>query len=171
MKNRFAVLIFLLWLSSGAAANCSSGGRDSSLRRYDICFKRDEPGANNRYVEYTPVKCSDESVRLGEAIGGELAGIEFVDTDADGVSEIIVSSGSACRWSFEPCLNPTRTVVKVEPKNPPVFTIISQENLEPSPEFKQQEIDEAAKGELPPHPILRRKGCGAPNVTCKRVFK
>lgn len=133
MKHSSRKIILIVWL----LANCSpgGGGRDLSVR-YDICFKQDEPGANNRYVEYTPVRCSDKSIVLGKPIGGEFARLEFADTDADGVSEIIVSSEFWCRWGFEPCLHPTRTIIKVIPGNPPGFTVAGEENLPVSPEFE-----------------------------------
>jgi hypothetical protein len=118
--------LLLIIFSVFGLANCSSGERVLAAK-YDICFKEDLPGASDRYVQYTPVRCSDKSVVLGEPVGGEYAGLEFSDTDADGVPEIVVSSESGCRWRF--CIHPTRTVVKVKPENPPVFTVVSETEL------------------------------------------
>ena len=116
---RFSLVILLVWL----AANCSAGG--AVLRfNHDICFKEDTPGANDRYVEYTPVRCSDKSKVLGEPFGGEYASLEFEDTDADGVPEIIVSSEFRCRFRY--CLDPRRTVIKVKPGDQPEFIVVKE---------------------------------------------
>lgn len=122
-KNRFWLPVLLVSLAA-----CSRSGADLQAK-YDICFKEDNPGATNRYVEFTPVRCSDKTVALGEPIGGEFARLEFADVDADGVSEIVVSSEFWCRWGFEPCLSPTRTTVKVKPAEPPIFVVIGDEKL------------------------------------------
>ena len=125
-----------LWLLFVSLTNCTTGGADLRAK-YDICFKEDTPGANSRYVTYTPVRCSDKRVVLGEPIGGELASLEFEDTDADGVSEIIVSSEFWCRWGFTPCVGPRRTTVKVSgAPDSPEFTVVRVEIFTPSPEFR-----------------------------------
>ena len=127
---------FGLWLLFVLPVGCAPGGADLRAK-YDLCFKEDYPGATDRYVEYTPVRCSDKTIVLGEPIGGERASLEFADTDADGVSEIVVSSQFWCRWGFEPCLNPARTIVKVSgERERPQFSIVRVENLQPSPEFR-----------------------------------
>ena len=130
-KNRWLILWFFV-----LSASCATGG--SALRaKYDVCFTEDTPGATSRYVEYTPVRCSDQRVKLGEPIGGERASLEFEDTDNDGTPEIIVSSQFWCRWGFEPCIAPTRTVVKVsgEP-DAPQFTVVRVDVFPPSDELR-----------------------------------
>jgi hypothetical protein len=119
-------------------ASCSMSGGADLRAKYDVCFIQDYPGATGRVVAYTPVRCSDKKVVLGEPIDGEFASLEFEDTDADGVSEIVVASSEfRCRWSGEGCAGPTRTIVKVSgERNAPVFTVVSVEKLEPSAEFK-----------------------------------
>lgn len=126
--NYFLGLALLVSLSG-----CSRAGADLRAK-YDLCFKEDNPGATERYVEFTPVRCSDRNIILGEPIGGEHASLEFADTDADGTSEIVVSSETGCRWTFEPCIAPTRTIVKVTGAASPVFTVVSSESL-PGGEF------------------------------------
>jgi hypothetical protein len=129
--NLRLILCFFL-LSTG----CPAGGADLRAK-YDVCFKEDAPGANDRYVEFTPVRCSDERVKLGAPVGGERAVLEFEDTDADGTPEIVVSSLFRCRWSFEPCLNPTRTIVKVSGSpDAPQFSVVRVEMFPPHPEFR-----------------------------------
>ena len=132
-NRRLGLWFFVLFVLS---ANCASG--DADLRaKYDICFIKDYPGASNRYVEYKPVRCTDKSVVLGAPVGGEFASLDFEDTDADGVSEIVVSSEFWCRWGFEPCIAPTRTIVKVsgEP-NSPLFTVLRVDELPAASEFR-----------------------------------
>jgi len=97
--------------------------------KYDICFDRDQPGATDRHVTYTPVKCSDPTVVLGQTMGGEYAILSFYDVDADSFPEYVISSEFWCRWGFEPCVHPTYTAVRVQPGNPPAFAVIETRNL------------------------------------------
>ena len=89
MKLRFALLGFMVLL-----AGCS-GGRSVVAARYDLCFREDYPGASDRYVEYTPVRCSDPNIKVADPIGGERASLEVVAGDE--YPEVIISSEFWCR--------------------------------------------------------------------------
>lgn len=137
VKNCRFIKVFLSLVLFVCSNGCSTGGADLRAK-YDVCFLEDYPGATRRVVAFVPVRCADESIVLGAPIDGERATLDFADTDGDGVSEIIVASSEFwCRWGFEPCIGPTRTVVKVSgERDAPVFTVLRIEKLEPAPEFK-----------------------------------
>lgn len=73
---------------------------------HDICFRKDYPGAGDRFVTYTPVRCSNSSIVLGDAVGAEYATLTFKDIDSDRISEYIVSSKFWCENGLEPCADP-----------------------------------------------------------------
>lgn len=131
MKSRLVVVSFVALFAA-----CQTG-RSEVAARYDLCFREDYPGASDRYVEYTPVRCSEPTVKVSEPIGGEQATLEVVDVDGDRDPEIVVSSEFWCRWGFEPCLDPTRTTLKVKgTRERPEITVISEERLVPAKEFR-----------------------------------
>jgi hypothetical protein len=112
-------------------------GKSYVEHRFDICFKEDFPGASDRHVEYTPVRCSDPSVMLAQPVGGEFATLEFKRTDTDDAAEFVVSSEFWCRWGFEPCLYPTRATFRISgDRENPAITLVSEERLTPSKEFR-----------------------------------
>ncbi len=112
---------------------------ENPYQSYDICFKADCPGATDRFTTYTPVRCSDKNVVLGESIGADHGKIHFEDIDEDGFCEVIVeSSVHRCRISAD-CYDAYRIVLKVHLKDPPEFEIISEELLEDIvPDFASQ---------------------------------
>ncbi len=102
----------------------------SPYRANDICFKRDYPGATERYTAFTPTKCSQPNVSLDSAIGADHAILSFKDIDHDGQPEMIVQSSSfRCRYSSMPCYDAWRYVIKVCPTCSPILTIIEQTYL------------------------------------------
>jgi hypothetical protein len=136
-ENCWFIKVFFSLVLFVCLSGCSTGGADLRAK-YDICFLEDYPGATDRVVAFVPVRCSDKSIVLGAPIDGERATLDFADEDGDGVSEIIVASSKFwCRWGFESCIGPTRTVVKVSGERAaPVFTVLRAEKLEPAAEFK-----------------------------------
>lgn len=96
----------------------------------DICFRRDNPGATERYTTFTPVKCSQPNITLGSAIGDDQGVLSFFDIDGDNKPEMIVQSSSfRCRYGAMPCYDAWRYVVKVCPSCSPIFTVIEQTYL------------------------------------------
>jgi hypothetical protein len=65
-----------------------------------LCFSEDQPGADGRYDEFTPVRCSD-SAPLGTAIGGEEVSLSFRDVNHDGRTDIVLTP---TLWSSLFCL-------------------------------------------------------------------
>jgi len=52
----------------------------------------DYPGANSRYVEYTPVLKSNNSIILGPPVGADYGALRFEDTNNDGTKEAIIET-------------------------------------------------------------------------------
>ena len=127
LKKRYLSILLLgaLFVSLFHCSKINS----NPFAKYDICFERDLPGASDRHVTYKPVSCSDPTLALGDEIGGEFATLTFSDVDENGTPEYIISSEFWCKWGLEPCLYPSRTVVQVEPDNPPRFKILEREIL------------------------------------------
>lgn len=97
----------------------------------DICFTEDLPGATSRFIAYTPVRCSDETRRIGPELGADYATLDFEDVDGDGTPEVIVASSRfRCEYGLEPCYDAWRLVAKVCPSCEPIFTLIEQRHLE-----------------------------------------
>jgi len=97
---------------------------------YDICFIRDCPRATSRLITYTPVRCSDKSIILGEPIGTDYANIIFKDIDGDNLPEIIVEPSKWRCCISANCYDARRIILKVILNSPPKFKIISVERLE-----------------------------------------
>lgn len=96
----------------------------------DLCFRRDYPGATERYTALTPVKCSQPDISLGSAIGADHGVLSFSDIDRDNQPEMIVQSSSfRCRYGAMPCYDAWRYVVKVCPTCSPILTVIEQTYL------------------------------------------
>ena len=82
LKNNFILLFFLL-------VSCEV--EDTSYSN-EIVFLKDYPGANGRYVTFTPVLKADHTVKLGPTIGADYGHLSFFDVDGDGVKEAIVET-------------------------------------------------------------------------------
>lgn len=103
---------------------------ESPYQANDLCFKRDYPGATERYTTFTPIKCSQPNISLGSPIGADHAVLSFVDIDRDSNPEMIIQSSSfRCHYSAMPCYDAWRYVVKVCPSCSPVLKVIEQTYL------------------------------------------
>ncbi|HYO67127.1 MAG TPA: hypothetical protein VEU33_13720, partial [Archangium sp.] len=120
------VLVFLL-----AAIGAFQFSPANPFEKDDICFTEEQPGATTRFTVYTPVRCSDETRRIGPELGADYALLDFEDVDGDGTPEVIVASSPfRCQFGTGPCYDAWRIVVKACPKCDPIFTIIDQRYLE-----------------------------------------
>lgn len=82
-------------------------------KKYDLCFQENLPGATSRYTTYTPVRCSNTTVQLGEAIGADYGRLSFDDVDRDGQKEVIIkSSVFQCKMDYG-CLRATKSIYKI----------------------------------------------------------
>ncbi|WP_437762450.1 hypothetical protein WMF27_46280 [Sorangium sp. So ce281] len=96
----------------------------------DICFVEERLGAAQRFTAFTPVRCSDESVKIGDSFGADYASLDFEDVDDDGRPEAIISSSSfRCKYGPGPCYDAWRIVVRVHPGSDTVFTVIERRYL------------------------------------------
>ena len=96
----------------------------------DVTWIKDYPGANNRYVTYTPVSKKDNSVQLGPTIGADFATLKFEDIDQDGVQEIIIETD--IEIDLGEYRNPERHILKYSENGKsglPKFELISSEQI------------------------------------------
>lgn len=126
-KKRY-LFVFVFGISCLSLYKCTLE-KSNPFAKYDICFKQGSPGATDRHVTYTPVRCSDPNIVLGYDYGGEYATLSFKDVDNDRVSEIIISSEFWCTYGLELCVYPARTTIKIKLDNPPKFEIFEKEEL------------------------------------------
>ncbi len=120
------VLAFLL-----AAMGAFQFQPANPFEKHDICFTEELPGATARYTVYTPVRCSDETQRIGPELGADYATLDFEDVDGDGTPEVIVASSRLrCQYGTGLCYDAWRFVAKVCPTCEPIFTVIEQRHLE-----------------------------------------
>jgi hypothetical protein len=120
------VLAFLL-----AAMGAFQFTPANPFEKDDICFTEDLPGATARFTVYTPVRCSDETQRIGPPLGADYASLDFEDVDGDGTPEVLVTSSRfRCQYGMGLCYDAWRLVAKVCPKCDPIFTVIEERYLE-----------------------------------------
>ncbi len=109
-----------------AAAGCS---RPNPFAKNDLCFDEEQLGASGRLKEFTPVRCSDRSKKLGENLGADYGVLSFRDLNADGQPEVIVESSWRCRLSAS-CWNAWRVVAKVQLGPEPRVVVTERRHLD-----------------------------------------
>lgn len=120
------VLAFLL-----AAMGAFQFPAANPFEKDDICFTEDQPGATSRFTVYTPVRCSDETQRIGPELGADYATLDFEDVDGDGTPEVVVASSRfRCQYGTGLCYDAWRLVAKVCLTCEPIFTLVEQRYLE-----------------------------------------
>lgn len=58
----------------------------------NVKWIKDYPGANNRYVTFTPVLKINPNKILGPTIGADYAKLNYEDIDNDGIMEVIIAT-------------------------------------------------------------------------------
>jgi len=103
---------------------------NSPYEANDICFIEERLGATQRFTSYTPVRCSDKSVKIGPTFGADYATLGFEDVDGDGLSEAIISSSPfRCKYGNAPCYDAWRIVVRIQPGLDTIFTVVERQYL------------------------------------------
>ncbi|MDH5325203.1 MAG: hypothetical protein OEZ68_09860 [Gammaproteobacteria bacterium] len=106
-----------------------------------VIFIEDVPGANDRYVTFTPVMRSDPSIIMGETVGADFGKLHYRDCDGDGVKEAVVETDEFLELGDYK--RSVRHVYKfVESNNMPQVKLISSEAMpEKDPEWIGREVN------------------------------
>lgn len=94
-----------------------------------VTWLKEHPGANGRYVQYTPVLTSDKTIELGPTVGADFASLRFKDIDKDGVKEAIIET--ELFFDFGEYRSPERHVLKhdIDSNGIPKFTLTQSESI------------------------------------------
>ena len=58
----------------------------------DVEFREDHPGANGRYVSFSPFMKSKPDSQIGQTFGADYGRLRFADFDGDGIHEAIIET-------------------------------------------------------------------------------
>ena len=87
------------------------------------------PGAGDRYVEFTPVLKSNNKIKLGPTVGADYAELRFKDLNDDGVKEVVIET--EVLFPHGDFYSHERHVLgyKLSPTGQPQFVLIKSEKL------------------------------------------
>jgi hypothetical protein len=92
----------------------------------NIKFVASYPGANDRFVEYTPVLRSNPDIVLGPTVGAFYADVRFQDWDGDGIHEAIIETNAPFTAT---AYTASRVILKYEnsESGPPILKQLKRE--------------------------------------------
>ncbi|GAA4165429.1 hypothetical protein GCM10022217_37650 [Chryseobacterium ginsenosidimutans] len=95
----------------------------------NVIWKKDYPGATERYVEFTPYLKSKIEIKIGPTLGADLGKLRFEDIDSDGIKEAIIETKKG--FTLETSITPERHILKFkkDKNGNPKFILLKSEIL------------------------------------------